>query len=143
MHIRWPNHWRSDLTNPDRLQLWLGLMLLGLVLAGLALTGWLAVARAQAALPGDGLYGLKRLSEQASLALTLDPAAKAQQHGQLLHTRLYEIVALVVAGRYEDLPAAVDELRAEIDSTAVAARALAERNQIKGVEFVAQMEQML
>src|SRR4051794_20650767 len=112
MQNHWLEHWRADLKHPDRLQLWLGLTLLGLVLAGLALAGWLAVARAQAALPGDSLYGLKRLSEQAGLALTLDPTAKAQQHGQLLHTRLYEIVALVVAGRYEDLPAAVDELRA-------------------------------
>ena len=143
MHIHLPNHWRGVLKSHNWLQTSLGLALLGLVLAGLALAGWLAVGRSQAALPGDSLYGVKRLSEQVTLALTLDPAARAQAHGQLLHTRLYEIVALLVAGRYEDLPAAVDELRAEIDSTAVAARALAEGNQIKGVEFVAQMEQML
>ena len=143
MHVHWPDHWRGIFNNPGRLQTGLGLALLGLVLAGLALAGWATVARSQAALPGDSLYGVKRLSEQVTLALTQDPAAKAQRHAQLLHTRLYEIVALVIAGRYENLPAAVDELRAEIDSTAVAARALAERYQNQGVEFVAQMEQML
>ena len=143
MHIRWPSRFGHVFDSLAKLQTGLGLALLGLVLAGLALAGWATVARSRAALPGDSLYGVKRLSEQVTLALTQDPAAKAQRHAQLLHTRLYEIVALVIAGRYENLPAAVDELRAEIDSTAVAARALAERYQNQGVEFVAQMEQML
>ncbi|MFC5994004.1 DUF5667 domain-containing protein [Pseudonocardia hispaniensis] len=51
------------------------------------------------ALPGDALYGIKRITESTSLALTWDDEAKARRHLDLAATRLGEIEQLVARQR--------------------------------------------
>ncbi len=50
------------------------------------------------ALPGDGLYGVKRAAESAGLALTFDERPSARRHLELASTRLGEVEQLVAAG---------------------------------------------
>jgi len=97
-------------------------------------------ANARLALPGDSLYPLKRAIEQWTVLTTADPLARAHEHIDLLKTRENEIVSLIMAGRYEDLPAAVDAFRAEIDGCAVAFRGVAERDQAAALVLVQQTE---
>jgi hypothetical protein len=66
-----------------------------LVLA-LALAG-AGILVSRDALPGEGLYGVKRVAEQAGLALTFDEASKARRHLDLASTRLGEVEQLVAA----------------------------------------------
>jgi len=47
------------------------------------------------ALPGDTLYGVKRVAESAGTALTFDDAARAARHLELASTRLNEVEQLV------------------------------------------------
>lgn len=64
-------------------------LVMALALAG---TGTLA---SRDALPGDSLYGVKRVAESAGLALTFDEVAKAQRHFELATTRLDEVERLL------------------------------------------------
>jgi len=73
------------------------------------------VSASAAALPGDGLYPLKRGLEEARLALTLDAAGDAQLLSEYSDERLREIEALTAAGRIEDLDGAVEAYIATID----------------------------
>src|SRR5206468_417388 len=117
--------------------------LLALCLGLCALGARVMVDQARTALPGDGNYGLKRLSEQASLLLTFNDMARARQHISMLETRLNELVALSTTGRYEDIPPAVDAFRAEIDSTAEALRQVAQHDPARALALVQQVEQNL
>jgi len=66
-----------------------------LVLA-LALAG-AGILASREALPGDGLYAVKRVSESAGLALTFDEVSRAHRHLDLASTRLGEVEQLVAA----------------------------------------------
>ena len=73
---------------------------LGLVAAiVLTLGAGSAVAASAGALPGDGLYGVKRAVERISLAMHRDPVGRASLHLQFAQERLNEIEALIAAGR--------------------------------------------
>ncbi|MGI5125930.1 DUF5667 domain-containing protein [Pseudonocardia sp. CA-107938] len=70
------------------------------VTASFALLALVAVAgggmfASRDALPGDTLYGVKRVAESAGTALTFDDAARATRHLQLASTRLNEVEQLV------------------------------------------------
>jgi hypothetical protein len=49
------------------------------------------------ALPGEGLYGVKRVAEAAGLALIFDETSRARRHLDLASTRLGEVEQLVAA----------------------------------------------
>lgn len=72
-------------------------------------TGGVMVASA-AALPGDALYGVKRAGEDLRLALSFSPARDVDLLLDFAALRMEEVQALVDAGRYEELPAALDGL---------------------------------
>lgn len=61
-----------------------------------------------AALPGDGLYPLKRALERVQLGLTLDAGADEDLLQEQAQERLSELEQLAALGRYDDVPAAVD-----------------------------------
>lgn len=61
--------------------------------------GILAVALSRTALPGDALYGVKRVSESAELGLTGAPEAKARKHLDLAGLRLEEVAGLIARDR--------------------------------------------
>jgi hypothetical protein len=70
-------------------------------LVALAGTGTFA---SQDALPGDPMYGVKRVAESTSYALTFGEQAKARRHLEQAQRRLDEVEGLVARGR---TPAAV------------------------------------
>jgi hypothetical protein len=65
----------------------------------LVLVGGVTVAAAASALPGDPLYGVKRLVENARLSFTPDGAARGALSAQFEQERIREIGALLDAGR--------------------------------------------
>ena len=64
-----------------------------------------AVAASANSLPGDALYGVKRLAEEARLALVWDKVDRIQVHRELAEARLAEIRAL--ASRHAPVPRSV------------------------------------
>lgn len=69
------------------------------------------------ALPGDSLYGVKRVAESAGLALTFDDAARAARHLELASTRLGEVEQLVDTKRTQKAdPTLVKDAILDFDS---------------------------
>jgi len=96
-------------------------MVLALALAG---AGILA---SRDALPGDGLYTVKRVSESAGLALTFDEMSRAQRHLDLASTRLGEVEQLVATDpkvATEDPELVTSAIQEFDDSTGEGARIL-------------------
>jgi hypothetical protein len=96
-------------------------MVLALALAG---AGILA---SRDALPGDGLYTVKRVSESAGLALTFDEMSRAQRHLDLASTRLGEVEQLVATDpkvTTEDPELVTSAIQEFDDSTGEGARIL-------------------
>lgn len=72
-------------------------------LAVAVLVGGLTSAAASGnSLPGDALFPIKLGVEQAQLAITFDPVARARLHAQFAEVRLREAQRLVAAGRVQD-----------------------------------------
>jgi hypothetical protein len=72
-------------------------------LAVAVLVGGLTSAAASGnSLPGDALFPIKLGVEQAQLAITFDPVARARLHAQFAEVRLLEAQRLVAAGRVQD-----------------------------------------
>src|SRR6185436_12299533 len=65
-------------------------------LVALAGTGAFA---SQDALPGDPMYGIKRVAESTGYALTFGEQAKARRHLEQAQRRLDEVEGLVARGR--------------------------------------------
>lgn len=94
------------------------------------------------AIPGDALYGVKRVAETAGLALTFDDAAQAGRHFELAGTRLDEVERLV---RSEPEKAAaqpelvVDGLREFDESTGEGARMLLATDEAGGADALVKL----
>lgn len=74
---------------------------LAAMLAGIALAGNLTLAAAAEALPGDLLYPVKLLAEQADLVLARDEEARRDLQLRVADARLREAVALAERGQPE------------------------------------------
>ncbi|HZG92973.1 MAG TPA: DUF5667 domain-containing protein [Pseudonocardia sp.] len=57
--------------------------------------GGAGVLASGSALPGDGLYPVKRVAESAGLAMTFDDSARARRHLELAGTRIDEVEQLL------------------------------------------------
>jgi Domain of unknown function (DUF5667) len=91
-------------------QIWRRLVPVGLtavLVAAIGLGGLSVVSASAGALPGDGLYLVKRGLEEVRLVLTLDPESEADLLSSYADERLEEIQTLSEAGRLEDLESAV------------------------------------
>lgn len=96
-----PSRWQTLLTtlrswshSPIRSLATATLLLMLFVVAGGA-----TVVAATDSLPGDPLYGVKRVTEQVRLALSIDPAADARLHAQFNRRRQAEALAVAARGR--------------------------------------------
>ncbi len=98
---------------------------------------------AQDALPGDLLFPVKTLVEDAQLALTQDPVADLQLQATFTQRRVDEIATLVATGQFDNLPAAVEALNAEMQGLAEMVPAAAERDPQQMEAVRAQLEQSL
>ena len=69
--------------------------------------GYQAVLATRTSLPGDLVYPLKQAQEALGLAFTLDAAGAARLHTRYAQLRLLEAQALVLEGRYDQIPGSV------------------------------------
>jgi hypothetical protein len=100
-----------------QLPMWRRLVPVGVtaaLLAAVGLGGLGVVSASAGALPGDGLYGLKRGLEEVRLVLTIDPQAETDLLSQYADERLEEIQVLSDEGRLDDLETAVEVYAAAI-----------------------------
>ena len=117
---------RSDTVRPGRPRRRMSLVGSAALVLAIALAG-MSVLGSRDALPGQTLYGVKRVAESTGLALTFDDVTKARRHLQLASTRLDEVEQLVAAdpGTHTEHPELLDSAITEFDdSTGEAARIL-------------------
>ena len=117
--LRARNRMLAAAANRRRARRWNPLGVLPRPAARLAFAGALAVAllvggltsaaASDNSLPGDALYPIKLGVEQAQLAITFDPVARARLHAQFAEVRLREAQRLVAAGRVQDGVRQVDQ----------------------------------
>jgi hypothetical protein len=86
--------------------------LAALVLALMLLGTTGVVVQAEDSVPGDALYGVKRVAESARMALTVGPLRRARLHLQLADRRFDELQRLADRGGAVDA-GLIDELLAE------------------------------
>ncbi|HET7012217.1 MAG TPA: DUF5667 domain-containing protein [Anaerolineales bacterium] len=111
-------------SRPLGLGLRLAPALVAAVLVAAVGLGGLGIVNASAqALPGDGLYIVKRGLEEVQLALTFDPENEAEILGGLVDERLLEIQALSSEGRIEDLETAMQGYAVAVGRLALASHA--------------------
>jgi glycine cleavage system H lipoate-binding protein len=79
----------------------------------LVLGGLTTVSASTDSLPGDPLYGIKRVTEQAQIRLTAQDR-RAVLHTEFAERRLQEIVELQTTGRDEKVAQAVEAFKVEI-----------------------------
>lgn len=97
-----PQRWVFNITAPI-----IVLLLLALVINS-------AIFTARLSIPGDPLYPVKLMLEDAQIAFTFDRAEKTDLHFQHTRERTLEFVALVIEGDYDYLPAAAARMETEI-----------------------------
>ena len=85
-------------------------LVLAAVLVVLGISGGLLVGVANAAAPGDILYGLDRGMENLRLALTTQPASQESLNMNLAQERVSELGQLTAQGDLQNLDAALDNL---------------------------------
>jgi hypothetical protein len=81
----------------------------GAAAVALLVGGLTSAAASGNSLPGDAFYPIKLGVEQAQLAITFDPMARARLHAQFAEVRLGEASRLIAAGRVEDGVRLVDQ----------------------------------
>ncbi len=75
------------------------------------------VASSQAALPGDGLYAVKRISEQVAYTVTLNDVQRVQLSAQYSDRRLSEVENLMAKGSYQKAGIALQEFKQQLTKT--------------------------
>lgn len=97
--------------------------------AGLGLAGGVAISVASAdAMPDSALYPVKLAKEQVQLAVTMDPAAKADLLLQLSEKRLNEANQMLARNETSQAAAAIQRYRRALDEGAVLALQAAPRD---------------
>jgi len=84
-------------------------------LIALILFGGMLARSSEGALPGDGSYPFKLLFERAQLLATGDQSRALELRMEFLQRRVDEITSLAETGRTEDIHAAVQRLKGEVD----------------------------
>jgi hypothetical protein len=100
---------------PSRLAFRWGLALLALVLLVGSASG--VVSAAQASLPGQALYAIKRASEQVAYALVVSDVQRVEVSAVYVDRRMDEVTRLVQAGDEGAAPIAIAALEAQVDET--------------------------
>jgi hypothetical protein len=79
------------------------------VILGLLFSSIGIISASADALPGDGLYGVKRGVEELRIGLTLSPSGDMELLSEFAENRVEEIEALLAAGREEDVEVALSD----------------------------------
>jgi hypothetical protein len=107
-----------------------------------SMAGGGTVYASQAALPGDSLYPVKLAVEETRLVFS-DDLGDVSLAFEFLQKRTDEIQALVVAGREEDLPLAVETFSSQIDAAAEALAAVAQEDVGRAAPLALALDQAL
>ncbi len=113
------------------------LMAVSVVFGGGAAT----VYASQDALPGDTLYPVKQLVEDADVALTLSPEAKAEKHLALAQERAQEIRALAAQNRLDLIPEVTQDMQDHLQAAAELGQQLAQKGQAEALARIVVMTQ--
>ncbi len=101
--------------------------------------GAAAAYASQDALPGDTLYPVKEVVEQAELAFTTNPQAKAELHLEFAQERVAEIQTLVAEGRTDMIPQVTQNMAEHLQAAEQIAEQMAQRGQTDAAARVAVM----
>jgi len=114
-----------------------------LMAASVVFGGGAAAAYAsQDALPGDTLYPVKTVVEQAEIAITTDAQTQAELHLELAQERAAEIQALAAEGRLDLIPETAVEMQQHLQQAEQLAQELAQEGQQEAVARVIVMSQV-
>jgi len=108
---------------------------IGVLFGGGAATAYAS----QDAIPGDTLYPVKQLVEEAELTFTTDPVQKAERHLEFAQERVAEMQALAAEGRPELIPEAAQNMGEHLQAAEQLAEQLAQRGNTKAVGMIAAM----
>ncbi len=97
----------------------------------------------QNALPGDALYTIKTLTEDARLALTADKGGDALLFNEFVQRRVSEIESLASQGRYQDIPAAASRFETQVRQAALNLEAIAGKDPVEARQFADGLRQSL
>ena len=100
-------------------------------------------AASRAWLPGDLLYPLKPMAEQAALLASLTKEGDAQLHIQFAHRRLIEAQSLVFENRYEQIPAAVADFDRHVSQAVILVNQMAGVQQDEARSLATELQQAL
>lgn len=97
----------------------------------------------QNAIPGDRLYGVKRSLENVHLAVTRDPARRAGLQIDYAQRRLTEIQSLVMKGRYDEIPAVVENYEYLVNQALANMQQVAKSNPPQAARLAAALKKQL
>ncbi len=97
----------------------------------------------QSALPGDTLYKVKTITEDARLALTADKKGDALLFNEFVQRRVSEIQALASQGRYQDIPAAASRFETQVRQAALNLEAIAGKDPVEARQLSDRLRQSL
>ncbi len=133
--------WIEQINHPRKEGLKMANLLVAILMAiSVIFGGGAATAYAsQDALPGDALYPVKTMVEQAELMLTTDPQQKAELHVEFAQRRVAEIQALVAEGRLDLVPEVSQNLEQHLQKAEQLAMQLAQEGHPEAAARVAVM----
>jgi hypothetical protein len=104
-----------------------------------------AVTASARSLPGDALYGVKRMAEQAELLLTRDEAARAQLQAEFDERRAQEVQAVTAQKRtaqveFSGVVESIEGARWQVERVAVV---LSPETRVEGTPFVGAMVEVM
>ncbi len=101
--------------------------------------GAAAAYASQDAVPGDTLYPVKEVVEQAELTFTTNPQAKAELHLEFAQERVAEIQTLMAEGRTDEVPQVTQNMIEHLQAAEQIAEQMAQRGQADAAARVAVM----
>jgi len=125
-----------------------GLKMVNLLIAALMAVsvlfggGAAAAYASQDALPGDALYPVKTVVEQAELTFTTDPVTKAELHLEFAQERVAEMQALAAEGQLDRIPDVAVNMQEHLQKAEAISRQLAQQGQSDAAARVAVMSQV-
>jgi hypothetical protein len=94
-------------------------------------------------LPGDAFYPLRTTSESLRLLVSLDASQDARLHIEFAQRRILEVQALIIEGRYERVPAAVEDFEGHVDAAVRAVNELAGDDAYQARQLALELREVL
>ena len=132
--LRYPSTWRRYAPRMALAYLLLVAILLTAGRVSRASLNWM---------PGDFVYPLKTAIEELAVLVTPTAAGDARLHIQFAHRRVLEAQALVLEGRYEQIPETVADFSRHVDEAVRSVHRLARRDRTQAYRLALDLERVL